>query len=567
MAYETPSAIAIDAKLRQEFRDRIRERDESFDPSDPVLRVLFRTFATQLAALYSETDRIRLALLDELIEGLGIGRRRPRPAQTVVRFQAATSEPAWIEAGTELIGEAESGERLTFTTDAPLAASQARIAAAFAYQDGSLRLLTGVDMPDDVLAARPTGDPVKASLGPHPALYIAVENLPDRHLSGHGFYFELSPDADRVLRALRHETWCLCDASGTLAAQGVLRPHRGNAGVGRLNWLLGKRKFARPEGVEVESPDLGDGSYAGRVVLFPEVASDLRTLCPSPRAMDAPLRRIFQASPEVMEQPRAWLRISMPDEIPALHEAVTNISMHAVTASNAECFNETVRFDQQGTSIPLSKEAGATRLLVSPLSVFGETEKAYLPQFAPSDEPGRGRYSIHNGRIRFDPARRPAGRPEEYVNVRMWLTSGAAGNKVGPGKIQTFLKRGSAPAVRILNPASASGGSDGETFEHAKRRFAAALLSRDRIVTDADMRAMARSFDRRIQAVDSRLGLERGPSGSLDRVQHVVCRVDPDEFVDPGEEIGVLQGELERFLSERMLFGAKLSLEMATEQE
>ncbi len=566
MAYETPSAIAIDTKLRQEFRDRIRERDESFDPADPVLRILFRTFATQLEALYSETARIRLSLLDELIEGLGIGRRRPRPAQTVVRFAPTTSEPSWIEAGTELIGEAESGERLTFTTDAPITASSARIAAAFAYQDGALRLLTGVDMPDDLLAARPGSDPVPASLGPYPALYLAIENLPERHLSGHGFYFELSPEADHLLRALRHETWCIVDPAGTLAAKGVLRPHRGNAGVSRLEWLIGDQRAATsgrpPDG---ENPDLGDGAHAGRVVLFPEVPADLRALCSTPRAMQAPLRRIFQAAPDVIEQPRAWLRISMPQEVPKLHEAVTNVSMHAVSASNAECVNKTVRFAEQGTSIPVSKEAGAERMLVAPLSVFGETQNSYLPQFTPSDEPGRGRYSIHNGRIRFDPARRPDGRPEEYVNVRMWLTSGAAGNKVGPGKIQTFLKRGSAPGARILNPASASGGSDGETFEDAKRRFAGALLSRDRIVTEADMTAMAKGFDRRILAVETRLGLERGAGGALERVQHVRCRVDPDTLVDPGEELRVLAGELERFLGARMLIGAKLSLELAAE--
>lgn len=562
MAYEIPSAVAIDSKLRQEFRDRIRERDESFDASDPVVRVLFRTFATQLQDLYSETDRIRLGLLDELIEGLGVGRRRPRAAQTIVRFSPTSGSSAWIEAGTELTGEAETGERLTFTTDAPVAVSDAHIAAAFAYQDGELRLISGVDLPDETASLRPSTDPVRVSLGPYPAVYLAVENLPEQHLSGHGFFFDLSPEAERVQRALRHETWSIVSDEGVLTARGVLRPRRGNGGVSRLRWLSGGETEARDDAAAAENPDLPDGYYAGRTVLLPSIPEDRRGQCTAPRAMAGALKKLFPAGPAFLEKPRAWLRISMPMEVPALHEAVSNVSMHAVSASNAECFNETIRFAEHGTSIPVSREAGAARLLVAPLSVFGESEKSYLPQFAPSDEPGRGRYSIHNGRIRLDPAQRPDGTREEYANLRMWLTAGSAGNRVGPGKIQSFLKRGSAPSVRVMNPASAAGGSDAESFDSAQRRFAGALLSRDRIVSEADMSALARSFDPRIGQVETSLALERGPSGALDRVQHVRCTVDPDAFVDPAEEMRVLREELERFLEQRMLYGTHMSLEL-----
>jgi len=563
MAYEIPSAVSIDSKLRQEFRDRIRERDESFDASDPVVRVLFRTFATQLQDLYSETDRIRLGLLDELIEGLGVGRRRPRAAQTIVRFSRTGSSSAWIEAGTELTGEAESGERLTFTTDAPVAVSGARIAAAFAYQGGELRLISGVDLPDETASLRPSTDPVRVALGPYPAIYLAVEKLPEQHLSGHGFFFDLSPEAERIQVALRNETWCIVGDDGALSASGVLRPRRGNGGVSRLHWLSGSGGVSSDDESQ-ESPDLPDGYYAGRTVLFPPVAQERRGQCTAPRAMVGALKKLFPVGPAFLETPRTWLRISMPMEVPALHEAVSNVSMHAVSASNAECFNETIRFDAQGTSIPVSSESGAARLLVAPLSVFGESEKSYLPQFAPSDEPGRGRYSIHNGRIRLDPAVRPDGTREEYANLRMWLTAGSAGNRVGPGKIQSFLKRGSAPSVRVLNPASAAGGSDAETFDSAQRRFAGALLSRDRIVSEADMSALARSFDPRINRVETSLALQRGPTGALDRVQRVRCTVDPDAFVDPAEEMRVLREELELFLQQRMLYGTRMSLELDT---
>src|SRR5438445_24635 len=85
MAYTTASAVEIDKKLRDDFRRRLKDFGISAEATDPVLAVLFRTFAGQLEALYSETERIRLALLDELIAGLGFQRRAARPAQTIVR--------------------------------------------------------------------------------------------------------------------------------------------------------------------------------------------------------------------------------------------------------------------------------------------------------------------------------------------------------------------------------------------------------------------------------------------------------------------------------------------------
>ena len=73
MAYELPSAVEIDRKLRQDFRDRLKEFGISAEATDPVLAVLFRTFAVELEALYSETGRIRTALLQVVSNVLDFG--------------------------------------------------------------------------------------------------------------------------------------------------------------------------------------------------------------------------------------------------------------------------------------------------------------------------------------------------------------------------------------------------------------------------------------------------------------------------------------------------------------
>ena len=109
MPYNSASAIEIDKKLRDDFRRRLRDYGISAETTDPILAVLFRTLAQQLENLYSETGRIRLALLDELIAGLGVEQRMARPAQTVARFLVPGAGSQVVEAGTELMGEAQSG--------------------------------------------------------------------------------------------------------------------------------------------------------------------------------------------------------------------------------------------------------------------------------------------------------------------------------------------------------------------------------------------------------------------------------------------------------------------------
>src|SRR5258708_28685640 len=100
MAYPRATAIEIDKKLRDDFRRRLKDFGISAETTDPVLAVLFRTFAGQLENLYSETEGTRLALLDELTAGLGIERRAARPTQTVVRF-LLERDSEWIDSGTD----------------------------------------------------------------------------------------------------------------------------------------------------------------------------------------------------------------------------------------------------------------------------------------------------------------------------------------------------------------------------------------------------------------------------------------------------------------------------------
>ena len=560
MAFNKATAAEIDKKLREDFRRRLKDYGVSAEATDPILAVLFRTFAGQLEAQYSEIERIRVALLDELISGLGIEGRRARPAQTVVGF-GVSSGAELIEAGTELIGDAQSGEKLTFTTDLTVAASPAVISLGATYQEGSLELAPGLELPEKLQATRPSLEPVRVNLGPNPAVFLAIENLPPTHLSQHGFFFELSPDAHTIQKALLSETWCLAGSEGEFGCRGILRPRRANAGVQALSWLLPEPSTdEKPAAGDVQVATLRDGFYAGRVFVFPVVPQSRRFLCRVPRGLDSALGKIFgRSASQVLDAPRAWLRISMPRGISSLHTGLASVSLHAVTASNVECLNETIYFDKHGTSIPVSREAATQQHLVSPLSIVGESSSPYLPEFEPSSDLGAGRYAIRAGRIDLEPARRPDGRRDAYANLRLWVTRGSLGNLVGPGRVQTISKKGALQSVRVTNPTSAAGGSDGENFQDTQARFAEALLSRDRIVTRADLVGIVRAFDRRILNAHLASALERNGQG-LERVQRVRVLLDRDEFLDPEQESRVLQDELLAHLRERFLYDTELNV-------
>ncbi len=418
-------------------------------------------------------------------------------------------------------------------------------------------------MPEPLQALRPSLEAVRMSLGPNPALYLAIEGLPREHLSQHTFFFELGPDAYRVQQALETETWCLLDHAGELGAEGILRPRPANGGIRSLEWLVPEQVEATPQEAEAEVPLLPDGFYGPRTFLFPAVPESRRFACKVPRAMEAAFNKIFgKESSKALAEERVWVRISMPRDIPSLQTSLGGIMLHAMTVSNAECFNQTIVFEKQGTSIPIVREeGGAANYLVAPLSIFGEGGATYLPETEPSVQTGAGRYAIRNGRIELKPALHADSSQEAYANLRLWVTSGSLGNKVGPGGIAGFLKKDQIAGLRVANPTSATGGTDHEEFSKAKARFADTLLSRDRIVTRNDLTNAVRAYDSRILGAQVEPAVHRTEHG-LQRLERVRVRINRDDFVDPQAELPILKDGLLKHLSDRFPLGTEVSVDV-----
>jgi hypothetical protein len=551
------SAVDIDRKLREDFRRRLKEYGGSGEGIDPVLAVLFRTVAHQFERFYSDIGRLRLTLLDELIAGLGIELRAARPAQTVLRF--ITEAPTSVPEGTELIGDAITGERLAFRTDATVNASAAALALAFVYEAGAMQLLCASELPERIQAARPSLDAVRVNLGPNPAIFLAFENLPPAHLGRLGVYFDIGPDGAHVQRALETEPWCIVDPEGCLSSAGVLRPLTGNLGVRYLRWLVDPG-VGEHTNAEFDTR-LRPGFYGGRVFLLPDFPAARQYLCTMPQAMGLALQKVFgRETATVLGQRRAWVRIGLPEGLSGIHRAIAGIYPNAITASNIERLNQTIYFAQTGTSIPISREGGTAYQLVAPATVLGESGQAYAREMDPNAGVRAGRYAVRNGRIELRPPAGSDGSPEKWANVSAWITAGSVGNRVSPGRVQMFANN-PAFGLRAINPTAAAGGADQESFEDAQARFSEALLSRDRIVTREDLTAAVRAFDRRIASVRTSSGVRRGAPG-LQRVQIIAVGLDRNDFADPDVEGPILQRELAGFLRERTLFDIDLAVEM-----
>ena len=544
-SWRPPRAVEIDRKMREDFARRLKEGyGITSDTTDPILAVLFRTFAVQIEDIYKEAgETIPPAVLDELIAGLGMPERRSRPAQLVVKFSLPRGEDLF-EAGTELIGETSSGERLVFALDSDVQISAAKLVFAGSYTSGQLRLLSGVELPEEFEKSKPSLDPTPAALGPMPAVFLAIDVPEDSYLDRHGLYFELAPGSRALLRALRREFWCVLDNAGAVSSSGLLRPRAGRCGIRELRSLSETRSDA--------GESLAEGFYSSRTFIFPAFSPERRFLSVIPQQMEEPIQRIFgKAADSLFRKQRAWIKIGLP-ECHNLNEEIIRIALHCVTASNLEVLNQTLYFKRTGTSVPVSSEAGTAKHLVQPIAVIGESGTTYLTESQPSSDPSVGRYHFRNGRIEISPAQPAQGVADEYATVRLLVSNGSRANSVGAGSIKTFLSRGASPGLSVTNLTAAAGGTDGEPSRDARERFAELLLCRERVVTQSDLEVVVKAFEPKVSQVRIRPTLERTPQG-LRRIHRVTVVVSKDLLLDVDEQSRVLQQELERHLKDRVL--------------
>ncbi|MBW6459070.1 MAG: type VI secretion system baseplate subunit TssF [Bacteroidales bacterium] len=148
--------------------------------------------------------------------------------------------------------------------------------------------------------------------------------------------------------------------------------------------------------------------------------------------------------------------------------------------------------------------------------------------------------------------RTDAGKESAEVEVSYYLTCGSLGNGIMKGM---HINYESAELLRdrILLMTTTMGGTDRKKDEELIRSFRYALLTRGKIVTMEDIRALTEAqFGRFAESIDVKKGAAMSPDygSGLQRVIEITVRLKRDSQLTP-EEIKYLKDDLEQQLVER----------------
>lgn len=550
----TRTAAQVAGDLRRDFEAAMRrESDGPFLP-DPVVAVLFQALAAQVGQVYEEARKeFPVAVLEDLMEGLGMPPRLAQPAQTVVRFSGIEQrEP--VGPDTPLTGYSRTGNLLGFAPDEEIELSPTTLAFAAVYEAGQLYAVSGARVPGGP-AIPPGGVPLDLTAAP--TLYLAFD-VDEAHLGGLGVFV----DGDgRVTEALGRSPWQLLDARGCVYEEGVLRAWPGRAGVRRLGWL----REGPPSGAGGDAArvlELAPGPYGARVWILPHIPAERRHRSgPPPALAEAAALLVPEEAAGALDRPLAWVQIPLPAELSGVADAVQRIEANCVTASNVEVCSEYITFDRMGSAFRVVPEGKPGAHVVGVLSVVGQRGDRYAEDSSIDAPAGAGRWRCREGRVEVRPARHLTGQSDYHAVVRMLLSDGAGGNEVDVGQVCRINASLANVTAQVTSLAVSREGKPPPAHADIKLRFAELLRTRERVVTAADMEVTARAFEPRITAVEVHGRTEPG-LGGVARVVRVTARVRRSDFADPEAELPRLRALLREHLQARAVLGHQVRVDV-----
>jgi hypothetical protein len=196
--------------------------------------------------------------------------------------------------------------------------------------------------------------------------------------------------------------------------------------------------------------------------------------------------------------------------------------------------------------------------------VTGEAGTPYAEDSDVAAPLSHGRFRLRAGELQFRPARGPTGRMDGYAMARLLLCDAERANGMEEGDLRRIGSSLANATARVTNLAVTRGGCGPPPFAPARTRFAELLLSRERVVTAADLEVTVRAFEPRVRSVCVACGSELH-EGVLRRVERVTVRADPAAFADPEAEAIRLRAHLQRHLQERVVLGQRVRVEVEWE--
>jgi hypothetical protein len=558
-------AAAVSADLLREFERAFLESFGSRARTDPMIAVLFQAVATQVSRIYDDAEQVfPERVIDDIMDAIGLPAASAVPAQTVVAFSEIETREV-LEADVPLIGYSRTGEELCFLPDISITLVPAALRFAAVAEGGQLQTVSGATLDEH-------GTPLpyqRVSVPPQraPMLLLAIEAT-GGDVSGLGVHFELASVASDLESALVRSAWHVLDAQGHSSEQRTMLPNTGRGGSRALRWSAMPRarvefETAEPQAQEVRLPDLPVGPYGPHVYVLPPFTPEHCSAGRPPALLEPRLHAMIPEEHRgTFSKPLTWIAIPLPAGLTDVAQALRQITLNAVTASNIEVLNETIALDRRGTSMNLRPEGLRGRHLLGVRSVHGERGDRYLPESELGGAPGTGRYRIDRNHLHFRPAVSETGRVDRIAAVRLLVTDGERGNRVDPGRISRLGVRMASKLLRVSNLVPSRGGTNPPDYPRHRLRLAEALRARERAVTASDFEVIAKAFDPRLSEVRvSQVGtlVDR----CLQPVQLVECAVSELQLGDAESEAPRLRDLLERHLQARALIGQVVRVKLS----
>ncbi|HEX2207624.1 MAG TPA: hypothetical protein VHG93_08060 [Longimicrobium sp.] len=544
----TRTAGEIAAELRREFALAMEAQHGTHPLPDPVLATLFHTLAVQVARVYEEAERVfPVTVLDDLVAGLAMEPRLASPAQAVVRF-AGMDQRETLSPETQLWGFTRTGAQVGFAPDEAIDVSRTTLAFAAVHEGGRLHAVPGARVAGGGII--PPGSVPLALEGAAPTLWLAFD-ADEGHLGGLGLFL----DAEAALaEALARSPWQLLGPEGTVREEGMLRSTPGRGGVRRLAWFHEAAAGPAADGPAAVVA-LPDGPYGGRVWVFPPVPAGRRNRGAVPLALRgaAPLL-LPEGAPHALNRPLVWVQVPLPAGTRGVTDALHRVEPHCVTASNVEVASEQVTFDRMGTAVRLCPEGSRDRHVMGVLSVTGQRGARYAEESALEGAPEMGRWRYREGHLELRPARHATGLGDDYAMARLLYCDGEKANGMEIGAVCRVDAELANVTLQVANLTVSRGGAAPPPYAPARLRFAELLRTRERVVTAADVEAVARAFDPRIAGVEVESRANAGPEG-VTLTEEVTARVRPGDFADPEGELPRLRAALQEHLQRRSVLG------------
>ncbi|MBN2183969.1 MAG: hypothetical protein JW746_01445 [Candidatus Krumholzibacteriota bacterium] len=545
----TPEEIFKDMHL--ELRAWNTDIPESPDRMDPVLRILMRMYASQLAALDKKVVHTWEAASDALVRSLcPESIRWPVPSFTVM--QAETSDPVIkVDPQTQFFYKEERDNGRTFFF------SSLRTERLLNAKLENIYFVSGDNVEDispsrtDSTRESSPGRPSSFS-GQNAELFLAVSyDGPADDFKGSVIFLQGDEDA---LKQLRWAKWLPC-IDGDFYERGYFCP----GASGSIDEIFSNEKGTIDWGSLRRSADLFRPLENRFAVVSDQFITAWRSGSPGEKVLDR--LRSSGVTPPEMSGKMFWIKIVLPS---GGDRTVFKSSFNI----HFDCFVAVNKFERT-----LFKHTGGNRLIeieipddldsiLKIISVTDSNGRKYLPRHEVLSGEESGLYTLLEQNKKLSlwlDFSSELELPPDSLTVNYSLTAGTEAGGISAGKI-TELYESHPGIISVKNIIPVSGAIPAKTEKQVIAEISSRLRGRDRAMSFDQIRNWVGTFDGRITGVDCQKGVMRTGHG-VRKCVVVVVSVSENEF-HSDDEIGLLKARLGSFLKARTSINSQFKLEI-----